>query len=48
MLMMPVNEPEPWRVFTSHLPLGPGAYKKLKDDAGVWVVVLEVDRARLL
>ena len=46
--MIPEKESEPWRVFASHPPPWPGAYKKLKDDAGVWVVVLEADGARLL
>lgn len=46
--MVPANELEPRGVFTSPLPPWPRAYKKLKDDAGVWVVVLEVDSAGLL
>ena len=53
--MISVNASEPYRVFTSYLPTTPGppapqpgAYKKLKDDAGVWVVVFKVNSARLL
>lgn len=48
MRVIPVNECEPRRAFTSHLPPQPGAYKKLEDDAGVWVVVFKVNSARLL
>lgn len=50
-----VSASEPYRVFTSNLPTSPhlpapqpGAYKKLEDDAGVWVVVFKVNSARLL
>lgn len=43
-----LNGSEPQRDFSSHPPPWLGAYKKLKDDAGVWVVVFEVNGAGLL
>lgn len=46
--LIPAGASEPRSISAAHPPPWPTAYKKLKDDVGVCVVVFEADSARLL